>query len=226
VPEGVEPTRVLFIGNSYTFANDLPGMFASLSCSGGKNAQAAMVAEGGWTLTDHQQSIVTLEKINQGGWNFVVLQEQSTRPSLSYEREAHMYPAIRELNGLIQPGGAQTLLFMTWGYRDGLPDAGYADYAAMQAQVAEGYLGIARELRIPVVRAGLAWQNALSQNPQIELWSDDGSHPSITGTYLAACVFYATIYQQSPEGLTYTAGLPEETAHWLQTIAAQTVLTR
>jgi len=62
------------------------------------------------------------------------------------------------------------------------------------------------------------------QDPQLNLWQDDGSHPNEQGTYLAACVFYAVIFQKSPEGLSFTAQVPSETAGTLQKIAAQTVL--
>ena len=60
----------------------------------------------------------------------------------------------------------------------------------------------------------------LEQYPQIELWGEDGMHPSLEGSYLAACTAYAVIFQESPEGCTYTAGLDSETAAQLQTLAA------
>ena len=62
------------------------------------------------------------------------------------------------------------------------------------------------------------------QNSQLDLWQADGSHPTEQGTYLAACVFYAVIFRQSPKGLTYQAGLTKETATFLQQIAGTTVL--
>lgn len=71
---------------------------------------------------------------------------------------------------------------------------------------------------------GTAWQNAVTQNPELNLWQMDGVHPTEGGSYLSACVFYALIFQQSPEGLTYRAGLSEEMAYFLQSIAAETVL--
>ena len=62
------------------------------------------------------------------------------------------------------------------------------------------------------------------QNPQLDLWQDDGSHPTEQGTYLAACVFYAVLFRQSPQGLTYGDGLAADTVRVLQTLAADTVL--
>jgi hypothetical protein len=85
-------------------------------------------------------------------------------------------------------------------------------------------MGIADELEATVSPVGIAWREVRQQYPDINLYKDDGSHPNRRGTYLAACVFYAVVFQQSPEGLRYTGGLsPEETAV-LQRIAAETVL--
>jgi hypothetical protein len=73
---------------------------------------------------------------------------------------------------------------------------------------------------------GEAWLIAKRQHPELELWQGDGSHPSEQGSYLAACVFYAAIFRQSPEGLRYIAHLPKETAKVLQTTAADVVLNK
>ena len=113
---------------------------------------------------------------------------------------------------------------LTWSHRDGWPEAGLPDYQSMQFQIDRGYLGIAQELGVPVAPVGYAWLIAIGQNPQLDLWQEDGSHPTEQGTYLAACVFYAAIFRQSPAGLAYLAGLPKETAHLLQTVSADIVL--
>ena len=223
-PTVVTPAQVLFIGNSLTLFNDLPGMFAELARSGGHEVEVDMSAQGGWTCSDHATSAMTLDKIEQQNWHFVVLQEQSSIPAIADQGNEYMYPAIRLLESKISERGAITVLFMAWGRRDGLPSAGYKDFAAMQAQVQAGYMEIGNELDAMVAPVGIAWQNGIAQDPQLGLWQTDGLHPSTEGSYLAACVFYAVIYQQSPEGLTYEAELPEEMAQFLQAIAAETVL--
>jgi hypothetical protein len=216
--------QVLFIGNSLTFFNDLPGTFAELARSGGHEVNVDMSAQGGWTWSDHATSTMTLEKLERQNWDFVVLQEQSVVASIADERMEHMYPAVRVLDGRIREGDAASILFMTWAYRDGLASAGHRDFDDMQAQLHRGYVDIAGELGAMVAPVGIAWQRSLAQGPQLGLWQMDGLHPSIEGTYLTACVFYAVIFQQSPERLTYRAGLPEETARFMQAIAAETVL--
>ena len=223
-PIAAAPIRVLFIGNSLTFSNDLPDMFAELAHSGGHEVEVEMLDQGGWTLADHAQSSATLEEITQGNWDFVVLQEQSKLPAIPDQRNEQMYPAVRLLEEQISGSSAAAILFMTWGYRDGLPEAGYEDYAEMQAQIQAGYLEIGGELETIIAPVGVAWQSAIEQKPNLNLWQMDGIHPNREGTYLAANVFYALIFQQSPAGLILSADLPEETAQFLQAIAAETVL--
>jgi len=224
-PFGSGPcTRVLFIGNSYTYVNDLPGMFASLAGSGGHRVETGMAAQGGWTFSNQIGSSDTLDKIKSATWNFVVLQEQSEIPSVLQFRTQEMYPAARVLVRDVRNTGATPLFFETWAHRDGWPENGMQNYESMQYQIDAGYLGIGQELNVNVAPVGFAWMQVRRQNPQQDLWQADGSHPSEQGTYLAACVFYSEIFQQSPEGLSFTAQLPNDTAQLLQKVAAQTVL--
>jgi hypothetical protein len=218
-------TRILFIGNSYTYVNDLPTMFAELAGAGGHPIETGMSAQGGWTLTDHVKSADTIDKIKSSRWNYVVLQEQSEIPSVPDWRTQNMYPAARILVQDIRDSGAAPIFFVTWAHSSGLPTAGLQNYEAMQFQIDNGYLGIAQELNVPESPVGFAWLEEWRKDPQLNLWQVDGSHPNELGTYLAACVFYSVIFRQSPEGLSFTAGLPAETAKLLQNIAADTVLT-
>jgi hypothetical protein len=217
-------TRVLFIGNSYTFVNDLPNTFAKLARSGGHKVEVGMSAQGGWRLADHVGSTETLNLSNSAKWNFVVLQEQSEFPSVQQARNQEMYPAARELVQKIKAIGAIPLFFITWAHRDGMPENGMANYESMQSQINNGYMGIAQELNVPVAPVGSAWLTVVKEHPELNLWQGDGSHPPEQGTYLGACVFYAVIFHESPGGLTYDSGLSKENAKILQTIASDAVL--
>ena len=217
-------TQVLFIGNSYTYVNDLPGTFGKLACSGGHKVAMDMAASGGWTLAQHAASPDTLGKLQGQKWDFVILQEQSEIPAVQGSRVQSMYPAARQLVAKIRQDGAKPIFFLTWGHQDGLPANGLPNYTAMQNQLAIGYYGIANELGVPVAPVGAAWLvGRLQPNPP-DLWQSDGSHPTEQGTYLAVSVFYAQIFQQSPEGLAYTAGLSQDAAQNLQTLAANATL--
>ncbi len=178
-----------------------------------------MVAQGGWTLADHVKSTETLEALNSAKWNYVVLQEQSEIPSVQQARTLAMYPAARELVRRVRASGATPVFFLTWAHREGLPQNGM-NYESMQAQLNDSYFAIAQELNAPVALVGPAWFTALKRHPELSLWQEDGSHPSEQGTYLAACIFYATIFREDPAGLTYRANLSKDAAATIQAIAS------
>jgi hypothetical protein len=216
-------TRVLFLGNSYTYVNDLPSTFARLAGSAGRPVQVATVANGGETLAQHATSSDSLTAIASERWTYVVLQEQSQTPA-TWGGRTSMYPAVRTLAGSIEAAGATPMLFMAWAHRDGMPEAGLADYGAMQVQIDNAYLAIAQELRVPVAPVGYTWSMVRQDHPEIALWGDDGSHPNQAGTYLAACVFYAAIFRQSPSGLSFHGGVGDDQARILQDEAGRRVL--
>jgi hypothetical protein len=217
-------TRVLFIGNSYTFYNDLPQTFARLAQAGEQRVETGMAAGGGWTVADHVNSAETLEKITSSKWDYVILQEQSQVPANAEMRAARMTPAARTLVSKIRAAGAQPVFFVPWAHRGGWREMGLSGYESMQLQVNQGYVEVGQELDAWLVPVGFAWLKLWKQNPQLGLWQEDGSHPNEKGTYLAACVFYAALYRQSPEGLEYRSSLSTEDAKVLQKIAAETVL--
>jgi hypothetical protein len=216
-------TRILFLGNSFTYVNDLPSTFAQLAWSAGHAVEVAMVANGGETLAQHAASSDSLGKIAAGGWTYVVLQEQSDTPATTAASDYYMYPAARTLADRAEHAGAVPMFFMTWAHKDGEPTAGQ-NYEAMQQAVDNSYLGIARELRVPVAPVGYAWYLVRHDRPEIALWGDDGIHPSKAGTYLAACVFYASVFRQSPNGLSFHGGVSDEQARVLQDEAGRRVL--
>jgi hypothetical protein len=216
--------RILFIGNSYTFVNDLPATLTALAKSGGHPIETGMVAEGGLKLTDHVNSADTTAQISSSQWDFVVLQEQSQIPSVKQFRINQMYPAARALAQEIESSTAEPLFFITWAHRDGWPENGMQTYLEMQGQIERGYFDIANELGAPMAPVGFAWAMVVKEHPEINLWQEDGSHPTKEGTYLAACVFYAVLFQESPEGLSYRADISKDHAAILQKVAAEMVL--
>jgi len=224
VTNGEQCLRILFIGNSYTFTNDLPGTFAKLAQAGGHLVEVQIAANGGWGLTDHIASADTLTALQSQKWDYVIFQERSQNPAVPYSRTNFMYPAARSLVAQARANGARPIFFVTWGYRDGSPDVGLSNYVSMQAAVDQGYLAIAQELNVTLAPVGDAWYNALKSPSPPELWQEDGSHPSEVGTYLAANVFYATIFHESPVGLSYRGILSQEQAREMQEVAAKVVL--
>ena len=210
--------RVLFIGNSYTSVNDLPGTFARLAASGGHPVETGMVAPGGASLADEVASPDVATALAGTRWGAVVLQEQSQLPA-SAQADTQMIPAVVSLVGTIRADGAIPYLLETWAHRDGWPENGQ-DRARMQAAIDGAYARSAERSGSFVVPVGEAWQRALVAAPKVALWRDDGSHPSPAGTYLAACVLYRTMTHASPLGLSDTGGLDVATAAQLQQVAA------
>jgi hypothetical protein len=216
-------TRVLFLGNSYTYVNDLPSTFAQLAQSGGMPVQVDMVANGGETLAQHAASGDDATKIASQNWTYVVLQEQSDTPAYD-SAGSYMYSPAKTLVDMARGVGASTMLFMTWAHRDGEPSAGLGSYESAQGGVDATYLALAGSLSVPVAPVGYTWLHVHMDHPEISLWQDDGSHPTAAGTYLAACVFYAAIFRRSPEGLGYHGGASGSEAQILQQEAARRVL--
>ena len=118
-------------------------------------------------------------------------------------------------------------LFASSGSRNGFREStqsGLPAYETMQQQIDAAYLLIAQELNVPVAPVGFTWYVVRHDHPDIDLWQADGSHPSLAGTYLAACVFYASIFRQSPEGLSFHGGISTEQALALQAAAEDNVV--
>jgi hypothetical protein len=217
-------TRVFFVGNSYTAVNDLPTVFANLAWSGGHRVETGVEAPNGWTFVDHKVSAGLDKSLNAAKWDIVVLQEQSQISSVEFLRQSDMYPAAHDLVARIRAAGAQPMFFLTWAHRDGWPVNGLPDYTSMQSAIDDGYLFIAGQEHAAVAPVGFAWKALVDQESNPGLWQDDGSHPTIKGTYLAACVFYASIFQASPAGLKYHSDLSDGDASQAQDTAASTVL--
>lgn len=217
-------TRILFIGNSYTYVNDLPTTFADLAWSGGHRTETESLAAGGETLAQHAADSATATMLASKQWSTVILQEQSEIPSVASYRQGEMYPAARQLVATTREAGAKPLLFLTWAHQAGWPQEALPDYVSMQAAVDAGYLGIASLLDVPIAPVGDAWRMVITEQSSPSLWQADGVHPTTAGTYLAACVFYASIFRQNPVGLRYHDGLSDAGAMTLQRAAASTVL--
>jgi len=223
--------KILFIGNSYTYYNSLPQIFLNLSESGGKSPLVDNSTVGGYSLELHCSHTPTLDKILQRNWDFVVLQEQSQIPTISYYRYNSMYPSARILDSIISIQGSATAFFMTWGRKyggqqwiNGYSSPDFVDFYHMQDTLRSAYTEIAVELSAELISVGMAWGLAFSQDSTVDLWQGDNSHPTLKGSYLTACVFYSNFFNESPEELSYTAGLNPIDAAFLQSIAYQSYL--
>jgi hypothetical protein len=216
---------VLFIGNSYTYVNQLPVLFERLAEAGGHAVETTMLAVPNSTLSDHLRWSETTATLRTRPWDIVVLQEQSLIPADPKTRREQMVPAATALAELARGAGARPALFMTWAHRRGWPEDGIVGYAAMQVAVDTGYEQVASQLHALKIPVGPAWAAVHRRHSRLALWQEDGSHPSLAGSYLAACVFYTTIFRHSATGLAYYAGLPPHLGLILQSTASEVALT-
>ena len=130
------PTTVLFVGNSYTTSNDLPAMVRELAKDVGGHLDVEVRAPGGWWWRDHAGSSETLSLIADGGFEHVVLQEQSMVTAAGDMAKRESRPAAVSLALAAGSSGANVVLFMTWGHRDGSAEVGHSNYSSMQIAVA------------------------------------------------------------------------------------------
>jgi len=224
--------HILFIGNSYTYVNDLPQLLHDLALTNGDTIIFDSSTPGGYTLQSHSTLSTTLSKIAQGNWDYVVLQEQSQMPAFSPSQVAtSVLPYAHILDSLIHDGSpcAQTIFYMTWGRKNGDASncANYppiCTYNGMQQRLRQSYVQMAFDNNALVSPVGEAWRRTRNLFPNLNLYNADESHPSIEGSYLAACTFYCSIFKNSTVGNSFISTLTQNDALAIQQIASSTVL--
>ena len=227
----IDSARVLFIGNSYTGVNNLPQLFSDVSASAGKYVYIDSNTPGGYTFQMHNTDVTTIAKIMQGGFDYVVLQAQSQEPSFPYGQFiTSTYPYALSLDNLIKQYNpcAQTVFYMTWGRKNG--DASncasfppLCTYEGMDSLLHLRYCLMADSIDALVSPVGAAWHYVRDNDPTLELYQSDESHPSMLGSYLAACCFYSTIFRSNPTQITYNSVLNPNEAMYIQN-AVKTVV--
>jgi len=228
----------MFMGNSYTGWNQLPTILKELALEAGDSIFVDGNVIGGYTLgipgQGHLHNTTSIGMIERGYWDYVIMQEQSQMPTIPYYRDGYTFPAADSLNKIIQESNAcvKTMFFMTWGRKYGGEQCVnthcspvFVDYFHMQDSLESAYMYMTLSNEAMCAPVGISWSNSIANGDPIELFAADQSHPSLAGSYLAACTFYAAIFQKSPLGINYNAGLSPADAAYLQEIAETTVLT-
>lgn len=206
--------KILFVGNSHTFVNNVPAMVKKLCNKNGISPQITTITHGGYSLynyaypdkSDAQQvklskKLKTLLKSEK--WDYVILQDNrysGTRKTTQTKK------AVQALQPLIKKAGAQMVFYMSWA-----PKAGHVDYKRGWASSPTDYMskkadlfyGLAEKYNAALAPSGIAFLRANTLLPDVELYSSDKNHASTAGSYLSACVIYATLFGKSPEGTAY-----------------------
>lgn len=223
--------KVLFIGNSYTYYNLVPGIVRELAACEGRDLHVEMFTIGGCTMERHLKQADCRDLIDRGGYDFVVLQDQSLHPALIGTPDdkgivGHMEAIVsyvRERNPKVRP-----FIEMTWGRRNGYIEGKFyydflTTYAAMQERIRVNTLAEAEAVGAGCIPVGVAWSRVRAERPDIELYVRDGSHPSYAGSYLAAAVICAALTGESFGATSSDGLLDSDTAAYLRRIAAETV---
>lgn len=223
--------KVLFLGNSYTAVNNLPQLIADVASSTGDSLIFDSNTPGGYTLEGHSSNATSIDKIAQGNWDFVVLQEQSQRPSLpDVQVEQDVYPYAHILDSLINTYNlcAETMFYMTWGRKNGdASNCGWwppvCSYSGMDSLLSLRYKIMADTNYAVVSPVGTVWKQIREEYPDIELYMSDESHPSAAGSYAAACCFYSSIFRKNPLLINYDYSLPENDAASIRDVVKDVV---
>ena len=181
---------VLFVGNSLTYTNDLPGLVQGLAAAAGIRLQTASVTFPGYSLADHLDQRDALRAVANGGWRVVVLQQG---PSSLIESRELLRRDTALFDQHIRAVGARTALFSVWP--ESTRQSAFGDVAASYAAAAADVRGI----YLPVTQA---WLEAWKRDPSLALYSEDGFHPSAHGSYLAALVITGVLTGISPSQMT------------------------
>ncbi|MDP9120166.1 MAG: SGNH/GDSL hydrolase family protein [Acidobacteriota bacterium] len=187
-PASTAAMRVLFLGSSLTYANDMPSMVQGLALAAGETLEVAMVASGGACLEDQWHG-GALRRIAEGRWDVVVLQQG---PSSTHENRRHLRDWTRRFAEPIARAGARPALYMVW------PSA---DRFAWFDAVCDSYRLAAEDVGGMLMPAGEAWRAVWRRKPQAQLLKRDGVHPTPAGSFTVALSIFGMLYDRSPVGL-------------------------
>ena len=180
--------NVLFIGNSFTQRNNLPDLVARMAEAAGEHLEHELLSIGGASLRTHWNKGEATKRIEKGGFDFVVLQEQSTLP---IKNPARMRENVLLFDGVIKHEKSHTALYLTWA-RAHAPES--------QTKLTNAYSSVGKEIGATIIPAGVAWEKALSDPKHPVLHDKDGSHPTLAGSYLAACTALEALFKLNPIG--------------------------
>jgi hypothetical protein len=224
-----QSSKVLFIGNSYTYVNNLPDLISMMLSSSGDDFDYQMSTPGGCTFQQH--CTVSSSYIQQTGWDYVVLQEQSQLPSFPENQfMQECYPYAMSLCSMIRDYNpdAKIVFYMTWGRKNGdQQNCPYypplCTYQGMDSLLNLRYMMMAEDNHAWVSPVGAVWHYIRDHHPDVELYQSDESHPSYLGSYVAACCFYTILTGRNPRDIIWDGALDETTASIAKN-AAKTVV--
>ena len=222
------PERVLYIGNSYLYYNDslhnhvrrMLEEFYSKEIDTGNYKSVTISGSRSW----HHNIDYSIEYKNLGAekpFELVIFQGGSGETDTALERKIFS-DTVKKIIKTIHQSGAEAALYMIHAYTEPHENAD----PKMIENIKKMYINAGNESNALVIPVGIAFENAYKQNPEIQLHkSFDGSHPSLLGTYLAACVVFSSITHETPLNIEYNYfdKIDDKDKKFLQKIAHKTV---
>lgn len=226
------PRKALFIGNSYTYFNLVPGIVRELAAYAGRDLSIELFTIPGCTMERHLKQADCRDLIDRGGYDFAVLQDQSLHPALiGTPDDKQIVHHVAAMADYIRRSNPKARLFieMTWGRRDGYTEGKFdydflTTYASMQERIRVNCLAEAETIGGSCIPVGVAWSRVRAERPDLNLYDHDGSHPSYAGSYLAAAVIYATLMGEGFGPAPSDGLLDPDTAAYLRRVAEETAL--
>ncbi len=213
--------RILWIGNSFTYYNDLPAIFDALVKAAGKEITTHSLTKGGWYLYRHadpeDEVGAKVASALKEDWDVVVLQEQSFHPIRDKEDFVRSARAIKE-----KCGNADVYLYQSWSYEDGSEKlkSTSLSFEEMHQALRESVHAAAAALQVGIAPVGDAHFICCKEHPEISLYRSDNYHPSVFLSYMAALIFYKTIYGTMSKGDPLPEGVDAESAEIIKNIVA------
>jgi hypothetical protein len=203
------PLRVLFVGNSLTATNDLPGRVAGLAAAAGKRLEYEEITFGGFSLEDHWNQGDARAAIATGGWDVVIMQQG---PSALPESQVDLRLWAVRFADEARAVGTRPALLTVWPENYRRPAL---------SDVIVSYRSAAEAAGAQLFPAGEAWHAAWDCNARLPLYGPDGFHPSALGTYAAALVVYGRLFKAPLLDASLRRGVKPKTARLLQAAAAR-----
>ena len=228
-----QQTKVLFLGNSFTYTYDIPDLFNDLAVNAGEDVFIDEYVQAGIAVYDdqvtgHVNDPAAQAKISSEQWDFIIIQDNMGGWVYDFiasgpgNANVTLYNQIKSNNSC-----TRLVYFAAWGPEGGVPQLGYPNETTQSCnnRIFENLTSFndqaADEIVSPV---GKAWNQSLYDLPGVDLFHSDNVHPSLEGSYLAALTLFSTVFKTDPSGLTYNGGVSNGTATTMKSIAWNTVM--
>ena len=233
IPEPVNNAiKILFIGNSLTYSNNMPKIFEELSLNSGKEVYVDQITPGGVSLGFHSTNAETINKINEQKWDYVIL--QSSDIAAFYDLYDHEIRIINKLKNHIKKNNNETkiIYMMVSGLRDGWTgrelngEIVHYTYKQYMKMIYDGTIYIADQCDVIIAPVGIAWEKVIDEKPEmkIKLFDTDGAHPALYGSYIIACTYFCTIFSEELNKTIQSIDIPDNIQIFFQLIVNLVIL--